>query len=50
MRDLPGPGIELVFPSLAGGFFEPPEKSEDSFLLQRLYLLQVYLGFLFLLS
>jgi len=28
MWDLPGPGVELVSPALAGGFFtvEPPEK------------------------
>ena len=33
MRDLPGPGIELVSPAVTRGFFttEPPEKPPESF-------------------
>ena len=32
MWDLPGPGIEPVSPSLAGGFTEPPGNSLSDFL------------------
>ena len=38
MWDLPGPGIELTSPALAGGFFttEPPGKPHSSILVWRI--------------
>ena len=47
MWDIPGPGVELIFPALAGGFFttDPPGKPPDFFKLHFFLLFPPYLFF-----
>ena len=47
MWDISGPGVELIFPALAGGFFttEPPGKPPDFFEFHFFFLSIPYLFF-----